>query len=116
MLYSVNPVGMVAFLAAAGLSIAAFFGLLGPFLMPYSPLIALVVAAVLTPIIGLLTGGKYYLKHTDDGIAESRYDLAGSPVSTLYHCVACQQAYERPDVLFSAHHNGVICSLCKTLH
>ncbi|WP_241584871.1 purine-cytosine permease family protein [Rosenbergiella epipactidis] len=116
MLYNVNPVGMVAFLAAAGLSIAAFFGLLGPFLMPYSPLIALVVAAVVTPIMGLLTGGKYYLKQTDDGIDETRYDTHGAPVSTLYHCVACQQSYERPDVMFSTHHNGVICSLCKTLH
>ena len=32
MLYNVNPVGMVAFLVSAGLSIAAFFGLLGSFL------------------------------------------------------------------------------------
>ena len=31
MLYNVNPVGMVAFLVSAGLSIAAFFGLLGSF-------------------------------------------------------------------------------------
>ncbi len=35
MLYNVNPVGMVAFLVSAGLSIAAFFGLLGSFLAPY---------------------------------------------------------------------------------
>ena len=31
MLHNINPVGLVAFLAAAGLSIAAFFGLFGSF-------------------------------------------------------------------------------------
>ncbi|MBT0726673.1 allantoin permease [Rosenbergiella australiborealis] len=116
MLYAFNPVGMVAFLAAAGLSIAAFFGLLGHFLMPYSPLIALVVAAVLTPIMGVVTGGRYYLKAKEDGITEPRYDQHDAPIGTVYHCVACQQQYERPDVMFSAAHNGIICSLCKTLH
>ncbi len=74
MLYNVNPVGMVAFLVSAGLSIAAFFGLLGSFLAPYSPIIALVLAFVLTPIMGLLTKGKYYIKSHDDGIKEPRYD------------------------------------------
>lgn len=73
------------------LTLAVIFGLLDPFLMPYPPLIAL-AAAVLTPIIGLLTGGKYYLEQTDDGVTETRYELSGSPVSTLYHCVVCQQA------------------------
>ena len=116
MLYRFNPVGMVAFLGAAGLSIAAFFGLLGPFLMPYSPLIALAVAAGLTPLMAIVTGGKYYVKQAHDGIDEPRYDSAGTPVSTLYHCVSCQQPYERPDVMHSAAHQGVICSLCKTLH
>ncbi|MDN8801644.1 hypothetical protein Q0M53_13785, partial [Staphylococcus aureus] len=53
MLYNINPVGMVSFLVAAGLSIAAFFGLLGEFLAPYSPLIALLVAFILTPLMGL---------------------------------------------------------------
>ena len=115
MLYSFNPVGMVSFLAAAGLSIAAFFGLLGTFLTPYSPLIALVVAAVLTPVMGLLTRGKFYIKNTSDGIEEPRYDHEGAPVGTVYTCVACTQPYERPDVLFSHQHRGVICSLCKTL-
>ena len=85
MLYNVNPVGMVAFLVSAGLSIAAFFGLLGSFLAPYSPLIALVLAFVLTPIMGLLTKGKYYIKSHDDGIKEPRYDAEGTPVATVYH-------------------------------
>ncbi len=115
MLYNFNPVGLVAFGAAAGLSIAAFFGLFGEFLASYSPLIALVVAFVLTPVMGLLTKGKYYIKQESDGIKEPRFDHEGTPVASVYACVACQQDYERPDVMYSHQHQGVICSLCKTL-
>ena len=115
MLYNFNPVGLVSFIAAAGLSIAAFFGLLGQFLSSYSPLIALIIAFALTPIIGIITKGKYYIKQSDDGIKEPRYSLDGTPIATVYRCVVCHENYERPDVLRSAKHQGVICSLCKTL-
>jgi len=115
MLYNVNPVGMVSFLAAAILSIAAFFGLLGQFLSSYSPLIALIVAFVLTPLMGIITKGKYYIKQSNDGIAEPRYLSDGTPVATIYRCVVCDEDYERPDVMMSTKHQGVICSLCKTL-
>lgn len=115
MLYNVNPVGMVSFLAAAILSIAAFFGLLGQFLSSYSPLIALSVGFVLTPIMGILTKGKYYIKKYDDGIHEPRYTPDGTPVATVYRCSVCHENYERPDVLYSEKHHGIICSLCTTL-
>ncbi|MDQ8953921.1 allantoin permease [Acinetobacter rudis] len=115
MLYNFNPVGLIAFLSAATLSIAAFFGLLGDFLSSYSPLIALIVGFILTPILGILTKGKYYIRKTDDGIAEPRFHHEGTPVATVYSCVSCNEKYERPDVMFSKQHNGIICSLCKTL-
>jgi len=115
MLYNFNPVGLVAFVAAAGLSIAAFFGVLGEFWAAYSPLIALVVAFVMTPIMGLITRGKYYIKQSHDGITEPRFDTTGTPSSSVYFCIACQQNYERPDVMYSHHHQGIVCSLCKTL-
>jgi len=115
MLYDFNPVGMVAFGLAATVSIAAFFGAFGEFLAPYSPFIALVLAFVLTPLMAVITNGKYYLKETDDGIDESRFDSNGTPVTTEYVCVICHQAYERPDVMYSQRHDGVVCSLCKTL-
>ena len=40
MLYAVNPVGVVAFVAASGLSIAMYFHALGDSLQPYSPVAA----------------------------------------------------------------------------
>ena len=115
MIYNVNPVGVVSFGLAAGLSICAFFGLLGATLAPFSPLIALVVAFVMTPLMGLLTRGRYYIKQVDDGIAEPRYDAAGNASSTVYQCVSCEEEYERPDVMHSHKHQGAICSLCKSM-
>ncbi|MDO5652311.1 MAG: allantoin permease [Moraxella sp.] len=115
MLYDFNPVGLVSFGLAAALSIGAFFGVFGEFLAAYSPLIALMVGFVMTPAMGLLTKGKYYIKSSDDGIAEPRFEHDGTPVATIYHCVSCDNDYERPDVLFSHSHGGVVCSLCKTL-
>ena len=115
MIYNVNPVGVVSFGLAAGLSICAFFGLLGATLAPFSPLIALVVAFVMTPLMGLLTRGRYYIKQMDDGIAEPRYDAAGNASTTVYQCVSCEEEYERPDVMHSHKHQGAICSLCKSM-
>ncbi|MEG8810410.1 purine-cytosine permease family protein [Klebsiella variicola] len=115
MIYNVNPVGVVSFGLAAGLSICAFFGLLGATLAPFSPLIALVVAFVMTPLMGILTRGRYYIKQVDDGIAEPRYDAAGNASTTVYQCVSCEEEYERPDVMHSHKHQGAICSLCKSM-
>lgn len=115
MLYDFNPVGLVAFIAAAGLSIAAFFGMLGEFLSSYSPLIALLVGFVLTPIMAIVTQGRYYLKSNNDRITEPRLTQAGDFATQEYICVSCRQVYERPDVMYSDYHQGIVCSLCKTL-
>lgn len=115
MIYNANPVGLVAFGLAAGLSICAFFGLLGETLAPFSPLLALTIAFVMTPIMGLLTRGRYYIRQHDDGIAEPRYDAHGNASTTMYRCVSCDEDYERPDVMHSHQHQGVICSLCKSM-
>lgn len=115
MIYNVNPIGVVSFSLAAGLSISAFFGLLGETLAPFSPLIALAVAFVMTPVMGIVTRGRYYIKHHDDGIAESRYDVQGNASITVYRCMICREEYERPDVMYSHKHQGAICSLCKSV-
>lgn len=115
MIHNFNPVGLVSFALSAGLSIGAYFGLLGDFLASFSPLIAFAVAVIVTPLVCIITQGKYYIKETNDGIQEPRFTADGTPSTTIYHCVACDQDYERPDVMFSHHHKGIICSLCKTL-
>ncbi|MDH6495590.1 purine-cytosine permease-like protein [Streptomyces sp. SAI-149] len=112
MLYAVNPVGVVAFVAASGLSIAMYFHALGDTLQPYSPVAAAVIAFVLTPLMAVATRGKYYLRRTDDGIDEPMLDPDGNPSAVTYDCHVCRQPYERPDLTACATHDAVVCSLC----
>ncbi|ANZ40901.1 allantoin permease [Lentzea guizhouensis] len=111
MLFAVNPVGVVSFLASSGLSIGVYFGLFGPAVQPYSPLVAVGIPIVVTPLMAVLTRGRFYLRRTDDGIAEPVLDEDGNPSRTTYECVVCREPYERPDMTASAL-GGEICSLC----
>ncbi|MFD7913663.1 purine-cytosine permease family protein [Streptomyces sp. NPDC059752] len=112
MLHAVNPVGVVAFAAASGLSIAMYFHLLGDALQPYSPVAAAVIAFVVTPLMAVVTKGRYYLRRTDDGISEPLLDADGNPSGAVLDCHVCHQSYERPDLTACATHEAVVCSLC----
>ncbi|WP_232068970.1 hypothetical protein [Mycobacterium mantenii] len=112
MLYAVNPVGFGSMLLAAGLSIIAFFGGLGVALRPYSPLVAIVIALLMPPILAIATRGKYYLRRSHDGIDLPMYDEHGNPSAATLNCHVCQYDYERPDVLACPTHDAHVCSLC----
>ncbi|MGW6741063.1 purine-cytosine permease family protein [Streptomyces sp. NPDC055025] len=112
MLYAVNPVGVVAFTAASGLSIAMYFHVLGDALQPYSAVAAALIAFVLTPLMAIVTKGRYYLRRTDDGIAEPLLDADGNPSAVPYECHVCHQEFERPDVAACRTHDAMVCSLC----
>lgn len=114
MLYPVNPVGVGSFLLATGLSWAVYFGALGSTLKPYSPIVAFVVALVVTPALAVLTRGRFYLRRANDGIAQPRFDADGAPAAGDYECHVCQEIFERPDVMNCPVHNEVLCSLCAT--
>ncbi|MGW6407245.1 allantoin permease [Streptomyces vinaceus] len=112
MLHAVNPVGVVAFVAASGLSIAMYFHLLGDTLQPYSPVAAAVIAFIVTPLMAVVTKGRYYLRRTDDGIGEPLLDTEGNPSAVTLDCHVCRQPYERPDLTACVTHGAVVCSLC----
>ncbi|MDT0456398.1 allantoin permease [Streptomyces sp. DSM 41527] len=112
MLYAVNPVGVVSFTAASGLSIALYFHALGDTLQPYSPVAAAVIAFVLTPLTAVLTKGRFYLRRTTDGIDAPLLDPDGNPSPARYTCHVCRQEFERPDLAACHQHTAVICSLC----
>ena len=114
MLYAVNPVGFVSVIAAGGLSIIAFFGGLGATLQPYSPVIAVVLAAVLPPVLAIATKGRYYLRRGHDGIELYPFDVHGNPSAAVIDCIVCAQTFERPDVTASGTGDGAVCSLCLT--
>ncbi|MDT7795191.1 MAG: hypothetical protein QOD59_4632 [Mycobacterium sp.] len=112
MLYNFNPVGFGSMLIAAGVSVLAFFGGLGPALTPYSPLVAIGLALVLPPILAIATKGKYYLRRTDDGIDLPMYDEFGNPSGEHLKCHVCHHDYERPDMMKCETHDAHVCSLC----
>jgi hypothetical protein len=98
--------------AAAGISILVFFGLLGDPVKPYSPLVAIGLALVLPPVIAVATKGRYYLRRTADGIDLPMYDEHGNPSGETMSCHVCTQDYERPDMAACDEHDAHICSLC----
>jgi purine-cytosine permease-like protein len=112
MLYAVNPVGFGSMIISAGVSIVVFFGGFGPALQPFSPLVAIVLALVLPPVLALATRGRYYLRRTDDGIDAPMYDRYGNPSGKVMQCHVCGEGIERPDVVRCEAHDATVCSLC----
>jgi hypothetical protein len=112
MIYAVNPVGFGSMIIAAGVSVLDFFGGLGEGLRPFSPLVAIVLAAVLPPITAVATRGRYYLRRQHDGIELPMYDEHGNPSGEVLACHVCEQRFERPDVVACLEHSAHICSLC----
>ncbi|MFB7722040.1 MULTISPECIES: purine-cytosine permease family protein [unclassified Nocardia] len=101
MLYDYNPVGLVGFGLSAVLSIMTFFGIFGETLKPYSPIIAVIVSFVATPLTAILTKGKYYLRRTDDGIDAPMFDEHGNPSGETLTCHITGIDFERPDMIAS---------------
>nr|WP_296768349.1 hypothetical protein [Rhodococcus sp. (in: high G+C Gram-positive bacteria)] len=101
MLYAVNPVGFGSMAVAAILSILVFFGAFGSAIKPYSPIVALVLAIVLPPVIAIATKGKYYLRRTDDGIDLPMFDEHGNPSDETLLCHVSGMEFERPDMIRS---------------
>ncbi len=111
MLYAVNPVGFGSVVIAGAVSILVFFGAFGEWNQPYSPLVAVVLSIVLTPLLAVLTKGRYYLRRTDDGIAVPMFDADGNPTGERLTCHVCRLDYERPDMVRCATHDAYVCSL-----
>ncbi|TFD59275.1 hypothetical protein E3T43_03965 [Cryobacterium sp. Hh7] len=102
MLYNWNPVGLVSLGLSAGVSIAIFFGAFGPGIQPFSPIFAVVIAVIATPLMAILTKGRYYLRRTDDGINSPILDENGNPSDELLLCHVSGLYFERPDMMLSA--------------
>lgn len=106
-LYNFNPVGFGSMVVASIISVLAFFGVFGVYAAAYSAFIALAVSFTLSPIIAIITKGKYY-------IARDPNYHAGVQHSAM-SCVACGFEYETHDMAACPFHKGSICSLCCSL-
>lgn len=102
MLYDWNPVGIVSLVLAGGASIAIYFGAFGAAVQPFSPLFAVGIAMVVTPLMAVITQGRYYLRRTDDGIDLPMFDEDGNPSGETLECSVTGMEFERPDMIASA--------------
>lgn len=110
-LYNFNPVGFGSMAIASAVSILAFVGLFGIYAQAYAPFIALGLAFILSPIIAVLTKGKYYIARENVYRKLNKYDS----LEALITCCICEQNYEPADTAFCPVYDGPICSLCCSL-
>ncbi|AVO38439.1 ATP-binding protein [Pukyongiella litopenaei] len=102
-----NPVGCGAMALA---SLAAFFvfaGFFGELAQAYAAPMAFFIALLTAVLIGVLTGGRYY-------IARPSVALAG-PGDANVRCELCGFEYERPDMAHCTFYQRPVCSLCCSL-
>ncbi len=111
-LYNINPVGFGATVIASLISIAAFVGMFGDYAQAYAPFLALGIAFVLSPIIAIATGGKYYIARENHYANHNTQTLDGRDLIT---CCMCEQSYEPADMAYCPMYGGSICSLCCSL-
>jgi purine-cytosine permease-like protein len=102
MLHNWNPVGPVSVGLASLLSLLCFAGVFGAGMRPFSVLVAIGVAVVVTPLMAIATRGRYYLRRTSDGIPSPLLDSDGNPSGERLRCHVTGYTFERPDMLASA--------------
>jgi hypothetical protein len=101
MLHNWNPVGLTSVGLASLLSLACFAGLFGTNLQPFSVLVAIGVALLVTPLMAIITRGRYYLRRRSDGILTPILDENGNPSGERLRCHVTGYMFERPDMLVS---------------
>jgi purine-cytosine permease-like protein len=119
-LYGVNPVGFGAMVVASVVSVAAFFGAFGAFAQAWSTLLALAISMVLSPVLCILTKGRYYLAR-EDTLQPPMHDGDGGLSTRRMLCDTCGREFERPDMATcpangSVDKDGAVCSLCCSLN
>lgn len=102
MLHNWNPVGLTSVGLASVLSLCCFAGIFGPAMQPFSVLIAIGVALAVTPLMAVVTRGRYYLRRRSDGIPTPILDAEGNPSGERLRCHVTGYLFERPDMLVSA--------------
>jgi len=105
-LYDVNPVGFGAMIVASAAGIVSYVGLFGETAQALSPYITLVVAFTVSPLIAIITKGRYYIAR------ESLFNTNGCETA---QCKICQNEFEVEDMTFCPAYGEAICSLCCSI-
>jgi purine-cytosine permease-like protein len=104
-LYDINPVGFGAAAIAILLALMSYLGLFGAIAAALYAHVAIAAAFVLSPLIAIATGGRYYLART------SRLPAGHATIQ----CCICEHSFEPEDMAGCPVYGGPICSLCCSL-
>lgn len=107
-LYNFNPVGFGSMVIASAVSILAFIGVFGEYPQAFAPFIALSLSFVLSPLLAVITKGKYY-------IARENIHRQQLQQFSAVECIVCGTEYEPDDMAYCPVYDGHICSLCCSL-
>ena len=105
-LYDINPVGVGATLLASLAGIFCYTGGLGAWAQAFSPLVALAVALLASPLLAWATGGRFYIARNSPRLWQP---------GQLVPCTVCENRFESEDMAFCPAYGEAICSLCCTL-
>ncbi|TFF27566.1 response regulator [Jiella endophytica] len=105
-LYDINPVGFGAMGAGILVGLTLHTGIFGAVPAALAVYAALLTAFVASPLIAILTAGRFYIAR------HPRQDWAG--IETIA-CAICEHEFEREDMAFCPAYSGPICSLCCSL-
>jgi signal transduction histidine kinase/DNA-binding NarL/FixJ family response regulator len=93
-------------IVASVLSITAYADVLGDTARALAPFIALGTALVVSPLIALATGGRFYIaREPSTPVSDSKPE----------RCCICEHTFEPEDMAHCPVYAGPICSLCCTL-
>jgi signal transduction histidine kinase/purine-cytosine permease-like protein len=107
-LYNINPVGFGAMAVASVVSMFCYAGLLGQAPRAYASFIALGLALLLSPLIAIVTRGRYYIARPNEHFSNDKAE--GDE-----RCCICEHRYEPQDMAHCPVYSGSICSLCCSL-
>ena len=105
-LFDFNPVGLASMVFGALAGVLGYFGFFGEISAAFSPVIALVVALLVSPLAALLTQGKFYIARA--------HDDSFKPGSVV-RCAVCENQFEAEDMASCPAYAAPICSLCCSL-
>ncbi|MDP5031281.1 ATP-binding protein [Paraglaciecola sp.] len=103
-LFDINPVGVGSMFIATFVGFTAHFGWYGETAKALGSFIACGLPFITVPLIGYLTGGKFYL-------ANNRQIT----ITTLTKCHICENEFDQEDMSYCPAYQSPICSLCCSL-
>ncbi|WP_273182853.1 ATP-binding protein [Methylophaga thalassica] len=105
-LFDVNPVGVLSMSIASAAGFIAYTGVLGNVAEAMASYLAFALPFISVPLIGVATGGRYYL-------VRSPHE---HPLSQQSHrCCICENTFDYEDMTFCPLYQNPICSLCCSL-